>query len=108
MGVQTISETGANEVQHLQGMALGRDAVFGVPDDTVAVDDEGGAHQAHLAYPVLLLLLNDVIGTADLSIHVGEQLDLEAVFVAKGLVAETVVSTDTHDFRPGLLEVIPE
>src|SRR3954470_11046321 len=81
-----------DQVEDFGGMAAGTDAVFGVADDALLVDDEGRAHQAFAAHALAFLLLDDAVFAAHLALGVGEKADGDAVAVAEISVRKAIVA----------------
>src|SRR6185369_16692201 len=91
--IRTSGAQSFHQVENFRGVAARVDAVFGVADDALLVDDEGGAHQALAPHAVLgLLVLDDAVLAAHVALGVGEQADGDAVAVAEISVREAVVA----------------
>jgi len=88
------------EVRELAGVVVG----FGVLDDTVFVDDEGGTFGDAAHGEIQLrgeLLVGDAVGLGDFVIVVAGEGDLDAFFLGPGFLREGIVAADADDLGAG-------
>lgn len=93
-------------MKHFRRVAATGNAVQGMTDDALFVDDESGAHRAPAHDAVHFLVLQHAIGLAGRVFLVGQQAHADAVFVAKFTMFDAVVARHPEHRGAQLGEVV--